>query len=75
MSISAITLAILWKVRVLVDLIMIKQDDSALTTTIYVLLVFFLLQSLLSIGQSYIPTIESAVTIKAVTVHGIFPPI
>ncbi len=53
MSIAAITLAILWKVRVLVDLIMIKQDASALTNTIYVLLVFFLLQSLLSIGQSY----------------------
>ena len=53
MGISALTLAILWKVRGLVDLIMIQKDDAALTTTIYVLLVFFLLQSLLSIGQSY----------------------
>ena len=53
MGVSIITLAILWKVRGLVDLVMVQRDYSALTTTIYILVVFFLLQSLLSIGQSY----------------------
>jgi len=53
MGVSIITLAILWEIRGLVDLVMVQHDISALTTTIYILVVFFLLQSILSIGQSY----------------------
>jgi subfamily B ATP-binding cassette protein MsbA len=53
MGVSTITLGILWKIRGLVDLVMVQHDFSALTTTIYILVVFFLLQSILSIGQSY----------------------
>jgi subfamily B ATP-binding cassette protein MsbA len=52
-GVAAINLAILWNVRILVDKVMVHRDLSAISSIIWILLSLFLVQTFLSMIQSY----------------------